>query len=222
MISQVPLCGEPQAARRRRAPAASQIGHTVVEAGPGPYPLVVPQPGRAARADLLDGPYEGAPFGLSIVVPVIAGPFNLGTIVTRASIAVDPHTAQLTVTTDPLPQIVDGIPTDLRTINAVIDRPEFMFNPTNCSPMAFSGTATSTRRRERPDLEPLPGRFVSQLDVQTGLQSLDVGEDLQSGRCEPRREGRLSDGRRWAQTRPARSRTSRASRSTCRSNCRRG
>ena len=75
---------------------------------------------------------------------MIAGPFNLGTVVVRASIAVDPHTAQLTITTDPLPSILDGIPTDLRTINAVVDRPDFIFNPTNCSPQAFSGTATST------------------------------------------------------------------------------
>jgi hypothetical protein len=106
--------------------------------------LVVPQPGEPAAPIYLTGPYKGAPFGLSIVTPVIAGPFNLGTIVTRASIAVDPNTAQITVTTDPLPQIVDGIPTDLRTIDAVIDRPDFMFNPTNCNPMSFSGTASGS------------------------------------------------------------------------------
>jgi hypothetical protein len=143
MISGVPLCPEPQAAQGT-CPAASQIGHTVVEAGAGPYPLVVPQPGAPPAPIYLTGPYEGAPFGLSIVTPVIAGPFNLGTIITRASIAVDPKTAQITVTTDPLPQIVDGVPTDLRTIDAVIDRPDFMFNPTSCDPLSFSGTASST------------------------------------------------------------------------------
>jgi len=63
---------------------------------------------------------------------------------TMVPIAVDPHTAQLTVTTDPLPSILAGVPTDLRTIDAVIDRPEFMFDPTNCAPRSFSGTATST------------------------------------------------------------------------------
>jgi hypothetical protein len=149
MISGVPLCPEPQA-EQGTCSAASQIGHTVVEAGPGPYPLVVPEPGRPPAPIYLTGPYEGAPFGLSIVTPVIAGPFNLGTIVTRASIAVDPHTAQITVTTDPLPQIVDGIPTDLRTIDAVIDRPAFMLNPTNCNPMSFSGTASSTEGASAP------------------------------------------------------------------------
>jgi hypothetical protein len=143
MISKVPLCGEPQAAQGTCS-ASSQIGHTVVAAGPGPYPLVVPEPGQAPAAIYLTGSYKGAPYGLSIVVPVIAGPFNLGTIVVRASISVDPHTAQLTITTDPLPTIIDGIPTDLRTINAVIDRPGFMFNPTNCRSQSFAGSATST------------------------------------------------------------------------------
>ncbi len=149
MISGVPLCGEPQAAQGT-CPAASQIGHTVVEAGAGPYPLVVPQPGAPPAPIYLTGSYEGAPFGLSIVTPVIAGPFNLGTIVTRASIAVNPSTAQITVTTDPLTTIVDGIPTDLRTIDAVIDRPDFMFNPTNCKPMSFSGRASSAEGASAP------------------------------------------------------------------------
>jgi hypothetical protein len=142
MISSVPLCPEPQASEGTCS-AASHIGHAVVTSGPGPYPLVIPQPGEPEAPIYLTGPYKGAPFGLSIVTPVIAGPFNLGTIVTRAKIEVDPHTAQITVTTDPLPQIVKGVPTDLRSINSVIDRPGFMFNPTNCNPQEFTGTATS-------------------------------------------------------------------------------
>jgi hypothetical protein len=143
MISKVPLCGEPAAAQGT-CPADSQIGHTVVQAGPGPYPLVVPQPGQPAAPIYLTGGYGGGPYGLSIAVPVVAGPFNLGTIVVRAAISVDPHTSQLTITTGELPSVLDGIPTDLRTINAVIDRPGFMFNPTSCAPMSFGGTATST------------------------------------------------------------------------------
>jgi hypothetical protein len=143
IISSVPLCGEPQAAQGT-CPASSHVGHTVVTSGPGPYPLVIPQPGEPEAAIYLTGPYKGAPFGLSIVTPVIAGPFNLGTIVTRAKIEVDPRTAQITVTTDPLPQVVDGVPTDLRSVYAVIDRPGFMINPTNCEPSSFSGTAWGT------------------------------------------------------------------------------
>jgi hypothetical protein len=143
MISHVTPCPEPQASKGECTPA-SQIGHTTVASGTGPYPLIVPEPGRPESPIYLTGPYEGAPFGLSIVTPVLTGPFNLGTIITRAKIEVDPHTAAITVTTDPLPQIIDGVPTDLRTVDSVIDRPEFMFNPTNCDSQEFSGTATGT------------------------------------------------------------------------------
>jgi hypothetical protein len=191
MISGVPLCPEPQASLGDCS-AVSQIGHTVVEAGPGPYPLVVPQPGEPPAPIYLTGPYEGAPFGLSIVTPVIAGPFNLGTIVTRASISVDPHTAQITVTTDPLPRIVDGIPTDLRTIDAVIDRPGFMLNPTNCNAMSFSGTASSTQGASAPLSSPFQVgscrglEFAPKFSVSTSAQSTKAnGESLTTKLAEP-------------------------------------
>ena len=147
MIASVPLCGEQQA-NEGTCPASSQIGHTVVGAGPGPDPFYIPQTGAPPTPIYLTGPYHGAPFGLSIVTPVVAGPFNLGTNVVRARIEVDPHTAQITITTDAsgvhsIPTILDGIPTDVRSINAIIDREHFMFNPTNCSPQEFSGTAYS-------------------------------------------------------------------------------
>jgi hypothetical protein len=143
LISSVPLCDEANA-NAGTCPQASHIGHAVVASGPGPYPLVLPQPGAPELPIYLTGPYKGAPFGLSIVTPVVAGPFNLGTVITRAKIEVDPHTAQITITTDPLPQIVDGVPTDLRSINSIIDRPGFLFNPTNCTLAAFTGTAWGT------------------------------------------------------------------------------
>ena len=149
MISKVPLCPGPQASQGTCS-AASQIGHTVVEAGPGPYPLVVPQPGQSPAPIYLTGGYKGAPYGLSIVVPLHVGPFTLQTQIVRAKIEVDPRTTQLTITTDPLPTIIDGIPADLRTINAVIDRPGFMFNPTGCEPSSFSGTATSEQGTAAP------------------------------------------------------------------------
>ncbi len=144
-ISTVAPCEEPQAAQGA-CPAASQIGHTVVGAGPGPFPLFVPEPGYPPAPIYLTGPYEGAPYGLAIVVPVVAGPFNLGVVVVRARIEVDPHTSRLTITTNPatLPTILNGVPADIRDIDVVIDRPEFMFNPTSCAPLAFTGTAYST------------------------------------------------------------------------------
>jgi hypothetical protein len=140
MLSKVPLCMNAQA-ETNTCPEASKIGHTVVESGPGPYPLVVPEPGQPPAPIYLTESYGGAPFGLSIVVPLHVGPFVLPTQRVRAKIEVDPNTSQLTVTTDPLPQVVAGVPTDLRAVDAVVEHPEFMINPTNCDPQSFSGTA---------------------------------------------------------------------------------
>ena len=109
IIKNVPLCPEPQAAQGTCS-AASQIGHTVLGAGPGGYPLYLPEAGQPQAPVYLTGPYDGAPYGLSVVVPVVAGPFDLGTQVVRSRVEVDPHTAQITVTTDPLPTIVEGCP----------------------------------------------------------------------------------------------------------------
>jgi hypothetical protein len=149
MLSTVALCQEPQAAAGT-CTAASQIGHTVVGAGAGPDPLYIPEAGQPPAPIYLTGPYKGAPFGLSIVVPVIAGPFNLGTVVVRAAINVDPNTAELTISTDALPTILSGVPADLRQINTVIDRPGFMFNPTSCATKEFSGTAQSAEGTTAP------------------------------------------------------------------------
>ncbi len=143
MIGAVAQCPEPQASKGECS-EASRIGYATVASGPGPYPLVIPQPGDPESPIFLTGPYEGAPFGLSIVTHVLAGPFDLGTIVTRARIEIDPLTAQITVTTGPLPQVVAGVPTDLRLIDSVVDRSGFMFNPTNCDASSFSGTAWGT------------------------------------------------------------------------------
>ncbi len=127
-----------------------------------------------------------------------SGPFTLQTQVVRAKIEVDPLTAQLTVTTDPFPSIIDGIPADLRTINAVIDRPEFMFNPTSCAPMAFGGTATSTEGTTVAISSHFQMGSCRQLDVQAELQGLHLGQDLADRRGEPGREDRVSHRATWA------------------------
>ena len=139
MLSSVPLCPEPQASQGACG-AGSLIGSAAASAGAGPDPYTV-QGGRV----YLTGPYRGAPFGLSIVVPAVAGPFNLGDVVVRAAVSVDPSTAQVTVTSDPLPQIIDGIPLRLRTVTTTIDRPGFIFNPTSCSPKAITATVTGAQ-----------------------------------------------------------------------------
>jgi len=139
ILKGVERCPEPQAGQGTCGPN-SLIGHTTAAVGSGPDPFYV-QGGRV----FLTGPYKGAPFGLSIVVPAVAGPFNLGNVVVRAAIDVDPHTAQITVVSDPLPTILDGIPLDVRTVNVTIDRPSFMFNPTDCEALAVNGSLTSTQ-----------------------------------------------------------------------------
>jgi hypothetical protein len=143
MLSKVTLCGEPQA-QQGICPAMSQIGHVTVGAGAGSNPLYVPQAGRPPAPVFLTGPYKGAPFGLSIAVPAQAGPFDLGTVLVRAAIYIDPHTAQLTVISDPLPQIVRGIPLNIKTVNVTVDKEGFIFNPTSCEPLSVTGTITST------------------------------------------------------------------------------
>jgi hypothetical protein len=82
---------------------------------------------------------------LSIVVPAKAGPFNLGTVLERATINVDPHTSQVTISSNPLPQIIEGIPLQVKRIDVTIDREDFIFNPTNCGALAFTGTITGAQ-----------------------------------------------------------------------------
>ena len=145
MLSRVSLCGEPQAAQGTCGPE-SLIGHTQVLTGPGADPFLV-----TGGQVFITGPYKGAPYGLSIVVPAKAGPYTLtgttgaGTVVVRAAINVDPSNAQLLVTADPLPTVLDGIPLQLRDVNVTIDRPGFTFNPTDCNPLAVTGILSSTQ-----------------------------------------------------------------------------
>jgi hypothetical protein len=141
VLENVALC--PEQASLGQCPQASAIGTTTVGLGPGEDPFYLPEPGQSANDVYLTGPYEGAPFGLSIVVPAIAGPFDLGSIVMRARINVDPGTAQLTISSDPLPAIWAGVPLDIRTVSITIDRPGFMLNPTNCAPLTVTGTISS-------------------------------------------------------------------------------
>lgn len=138
LLSRVSLCPEPQASLGTCG-AQSLIGHTTVQAGVGSDPVSV------GGQVFLTGPYNGAPFGLSVVVPAVAGPFDLGTVVVRATIAVDSRTAQLTVTSGPLPQILQGIPLQVRRIDVTVDRPGFTFNPTDCDPLGAGSTLTSAQ-----------------------------------------------------------------------------
>jgi hypothetical protein len=138
VIASVPLCPEAQAAAGTCG-AQSQVGHVAVSAGAGSSPLWVPQAGKAPTAVYLAGPYKGAPYSLSIVVPAQAGPFDLGTVVVRAGIYVDNRDAHIVTKADPLPQVVKGIPLRVREVRVVLDRPGFMFNPTDCTTKQIVG-----------------------------------------------------------------------------------
>lgn len=145
-LAVVTPCGEPQAAAGLCGPA-SLLGHTEVSAGLGSDPFTV-----AGGQVFLTGPYGGAPFGLSITVPAKAGPFDLENtpenhppcdcVVVRARLEVDPHSSAVTVSSDPLPTILEGIPLQVKRVQVTVDRPGFMLNPTSCDPMAIGATFT--------------------------------------------------------------------------------
>ena len=140
LVGQIPKatqCTEAQA-NANACPETSQIGTASAISGSGPTPYTF-----GSGKVYLTGPYQGAPFGLSIVVPAEAGPFNLGPVTTRAAINIDPYTARVT-TTATLPTIVKGIPIRLRGVTVSINKQGFLLNPTSCALMATESTVTST------------------------------------------------------------------------------
>lgn len=151
-IAGIPFCPDAaiQAAKSRTGteelerpscPAASQIGHTYSGYGAGLAPAYAP--GKFYLA----GPYHGAPLSVVAVNSAIVGPFDLGTIVIRSAIQVDARTARVTIdsaASDPIPHIYAGIPLRLRDVRVYIDRPDFMVNPTNCSPFSITSILTGS------------------------------------------------------------------------------
>jgi uncharacterized repeat protein (TIGR01451 family) len=140
-LADVVLCAAADAAAGT-CPEDSRIGGVVAGAGAGPLPFYL-SGGRV----YVTGPYRRAPFGLSVVVPALAGPFDLGTVVVRAAVLVDRRTAALRVATDPLPTALQGIPLQLRDVRVAVDRPRFMVNPTSCAAMRVRGVAVSVAGR---------------------------------------------------------------------------
>ena len=131
--------------RQGACPSSTQIGTSTVAIGAGAQPYWLPHPGPPSNPVYLTGPYGGAPFGLAIVVHANAGPFASGDVVVRAGISIDPTTSALTISTGPLPQIVDGIPLRMRTVSVDIDRPGFMFAPTDCTKTTVTATIGSAQ-----------------------------------------------------------------------------
>ncbi len=120
-------------------PASSRVGTVEVAAGAGPAPYYTQ--GTA----YLTGPYKGAPLGMAIVTPATAGPYDLGTVVVRTAVHVDPVTTKITAVSDPVPTILDGIPLDIRSARISLDRPDFTVNGTSCEPFSVDGTLFSTQ-----------------------------------------------------------------------------
>jgi hypothetical protein len=153
----VSLCSNSDAATGT-CPPTTMVGTATVGTGPGPTPLFL----RGSVS--LTGPYKGAPYGLAVAVPAIAGPFDLGVVVVRQAVFIDRDDAHITVLSDSLPTIVGGVPVRLRSIDATIDRTMFTLNPTSCAEKHIRGTmhsqqgsfATSSARFQVGDCGALP------------------------------------------------------------------
>jgi hypothetical protein len=149
-LAGIPQCSDAQIAQARRrgglgegdierarpsCPPASEVGTVSVGAGAGEDPFYAQ--GRVYLA----GPYKGAPLSLVVITPAVAGPFDLGTVVVRSAAFVNPLTARVTVKSDEIPTMLEGIPLDVRSIAIKIDRGNFVLNPTNCEEQLVNGTA---------------------------------------------------------------------------------
>jgi hypothetical protein len=121
-----------------KCPAASQVGVSSAGAGAGSRPYYAP--GKVYLA----GPYKGAPLSFAVVTPAVSGPYDLGNVVNRVAVNVDPVTAQVTAVSDPLPQILEGIPLRLRSVLINLNKPNFTLNPTSCKAGAVEGTVRGT------------------------------------------------------------------------------
>jgi hypothetical protein len=118
-------------------PSASEVGTVRIAGGAGEKPLSV------SGHVYLAGPYKGAPLSLAVVVPAVAGPFDLGTVVNRVALNVGQYDARIHAVSDPLPTILEGIPLDVRSIELTLDHPEFTINPTSCEVSSITGSAST-------------------------------------------------------------------------------
>jgi hypothetical protein len=125
-------------------PASSRVGSVNVAAGAGPTPY------NAQGQAYLAGPYKGAPLSLAVITPAVAGPFDLGTVVVRNALHVDPESARVKATSDPFPHILQGIPLDLRSVTVNLDRSQFTKNPTSCNPFLITGAALALTGQSAP------------------------------------------------------------------------
>ena len=139
LLSSVMPCAEPPAGQEWACGPESLIGHSTAQSGLGSDPYTLPGSVYLTVGD------DHAPFGILVVTPAVAGPFNLGDVDVRSRITVNPETAAVTISSEPFPQFVKGVPVQLKQINVSVDRPGFQFNPTSCKRMAITGTLTGAQ-----------------------------------------------------------------------------
>jgi hypothetical protein len=172
-IPSVPLCGEPQAAMGQ-CPSSSQIAIVSATAGAGgePYGFT----GTAA----LTGPYGGSPYGLSIVVPAVAGPFNLGKVVVRAGVGVGLYSGRVVVSAA-IPTVFEGVALRLRSLSLSVNRHNFLFNPTSCNLMATESLLTSTFGAKQALSSPFQVGSCNALAFKPSLAALVSGKTTKAG-----------------------------------------
>jgi hypothetical protein len=140
----IPYCPEPaitaavagSGVAERANPSCSgdsYIGKVTTKSGTGANPL------QLSGNAYLAGPYKGAALSMVTITPAVAGPFDLGNVVVRVALNVNPETAQIRAVSDVIPDVFGGAKLDLRSIDLDIDRNKFMLNPTNCKKQATAG-----------------------------------------------------------------------------------
>jgi hypothetical protein len=173
-VSHVTQCPEPQASQGA-CPETSRVGTSTVGIGSGSEPFY--QTGQV----YFTGPYAGAPFGLSVVVPAVAGPFNLGNVIVRVALSINPTTAQVTATSSAFPQIIDGVPLRIRTVNVTLNNAAFTFNPTNCSALSITGTIHSTAGANASVSSPFAAAGCKNLPFKPGFTASTAGRASKAG-----------------------------------------
>ncbi len=146
-------------------PAASEIGRTIVEAGVGT--VLAQNPGKVYLA----GPYNGAPLSVVSITSAKVGPFDLGTVVIRFALNINPLTAQVEISgtqSDPIPHIIDGIVVHVRNIRVYMEREKFILNPTDCAPLSVTIAATGSG---------------SNYAISADQQTINVTDPFQAANC---------------------------------------
>jgi hypothetical protein len=169
LLAGVPACGEPQASQGA-CPAASEVGTVAAQAGLGSYP---------ANLDgeiYLTGPYGGAAQGLEFVLPVEPGPFELGTVIIRASAQIEPGTGRLSIATGPLPSFADGAPLQFKALLLALDRGPLRISPNGCEALTVTGTISSAQGSSTTIATEPFGAAFSPCPPQAGIPPADVAK----------------------------------------------